>query len=187
MRRLPVIYDFLKVSDELIDVRAPQLARLLSAAGRKTSTGDALLLILRLERYVVRRVSDTADDLSAEFEAAVYLAPERAETAVSVALEWPLSKAGALIAALADPDVAVLSPVPSVGGVPRGWVVRGVTERYHRFANERRASRQRTRDNARARAAGWEPGDGKTWVHRATKTTAQTLADALAAIDHGVP
>jgi hypothetical protein len=182
MRRLPVIYDFLKVSDELIDVRSPQLARILSANGRKTSAGDALLLILRLERYVVRRVSDTADDLAAEFEAAVFLAPDRAETAVSVALEWPLSKTRTLIEALADPDVAVLSPMP--GG---GWVVRGVTERYQRFANERRASRQRTRDNARARAAGWEPGDGKTWVHKATRTTAATLSDAIACIDRGVP
>jgi hypothetical protein len=182
MRRLPVIYDFLKVSDELIDVRAPQLARLLSAAGKKTTPGDALLLIIRLERYVVRRVNDAAGDLSAEFEAAVFLAADRAETTVSVALEWPLSKAVALIEALADPDVAVLSPVD--GG---GWVVRGVLERYYRFANERRASRQRTRDNARARAAGWEPGDGKTWVHKATKTTAATLADALACADRGVP
>jgi hypothetical protein len=180
MRRLPVIYDFLKVSDELIDVRAPQLARILSSRGRKITTGDALLLILRLERYVVRRVSDDADVLAAEFETAGFLAHDRAESTVSVALEWPLSKAHVLIEALADPDVAVLSPAKD-----GGWMLRGLKDRYLRFANERRASRQRTKDNARARAAGWEPGDGKTWVHRATKTTASTLSDAIAAIDAG--
>ena len=34
-----------------------------------------------------------------------------------------------------------------------------------------------------ARAAGWTPGDGTTWVHKATHTTAATLADVIARLD----
>jgi len=173
MRRNPVLYDFLKVTDEVLDVRAPQLARLLSASGRKVSPGDALALILQLERYVVRRVNDEAPDLEAEFRACAFLPHARTADTLSVAVGWPLSRAEALGAAFADPDVAVLEAAEG------GWRVRGVVERYARFALERRSSRNRTRDNARARAAGWLPGDGGSWAHAETGEVAKSLKDVI--------
>lgn len=39
----------------------------------------------------------------------------------------------------------------------------------------------------KARVAGWEPSDGKAWIHRASNTIAATLKDALETIDKGIP
>jgi hypothetical protein len=179
MGRSRVRYDFLQVTDEMMDERAPALARLLTAAGRKTLPGEALRLILRLERYVVRRVSDDAADVVAEMHACALLPRVRAAHMLALATDWPESKAEWLIEALADQEVRVLEVVPE------GWRVRGIAERYARFANERKASRLRTRDNARARAAGWEPGDGKTWQHSETGEVLPSLRDVVVRLDAG--
>lgn len=130
MARPRLIYDFLKVTDEWFDVRAPALARLLSVQGRKVSAGDALALLLRLDRHVLRSVDDDSAELEVEFERCGFFPAGRAQETLTSA-----------------------------------------------------AQRVRTRDNARARAAGWAPGDGKTWVHRATGQVADTLKDALAQIE----
>lgn len=155
-------YDFLQVTDEMLDVRAPALARLLSAGGRKVSRADAVVMVLDLERYVVRRVNDEADDIGMEFHACAWLPDDRASAMVSAACNWPLAKSTLLLKALADPEVRVLDWYSD--GMVAGWRVRGIPERYGRFANQKRASRERTRNNDRARAAGWEPGEGRTWV-----------------------
>jgi hypothetical protein len=176
-----VKYDFLQVTDEMMDERAPALARLLTAAGRKTLPGEALRIILRLERYVVRRVSDDAADVVAEMHACALLPRERAAHMLSLATDWPESKAEWLIESLADQEVRVLEVVP------QGWRVRGIAERYARFANERKASRLRTRDNSRARAAGWEPHDGKSWMHAGTGEVLPTLRDVISRIESDGP
>jgi len=172
-----VKYEYLQVTDELLDERAPALARMLSAAGKKTTQGDALRLILRLDRYVVRRVNDEAQDVVAEIRACAFLHRERIAHMLALALDWPESKANWLIESLADQEVRVLEPVPD------GWLVRGVAERYGRFITERKTSRARTRDNSRARSAGWEPGDGKTWVYRATGEVLPSLRDVVARLE----
>lgn len=168
-----VKYDFLQVTDEMLDERAPALARLLSSGGRRVSEGDALRMILRLERHVMRKVDDNAPDVVAEMRARSVLPVERARPILAQATGWPEAKAGLLLDALADEEVHVLD------AVPEGWQVRGLAERYGRFANERKASRERTRDNARARAAGWEPGDGRGWVHRGTGEILPSLRDVI--------
>lgn len=177
MARPRLIYDFLKVTDEWFDVRAPALARLLSVQGRKVSVGDALALLLRLDRHVLRSVDDDSAELEVEFERCGFFPAGRAQETLTSAAQWPAAKGLGLIGALTDAEVRYLEPTDG------GWRVRGLWERYGRFALERRASRVRTRDNARARAAGWAPGDGKTWVHRATGQVADTLKDALAQIE----
>lgn len=170
-------YDFLQVTDETLDVRAPALARLLSAGGRKVTRPEALLMLVELDRYVVRRVDDEADDLMEAFRAAAFIPEERAAAVLSAACLWPLAKAGALISALPDPEVRALEDVPG------GWRVRGIPERYGRFANMKRTSRERTRNNDRARAAGWEPGEGKTWVHGRTGVIKDSLRDVIAELE----
>jgi hypothetical protein len=176
-------YDFLQVTDEILDVRAPALARLLSTGGRKVTRGEALALVLDLERYVVRRVNDEAGDVMAEFDAASLLPIDRVDDMVSLACGWPASRAGALVAALADSEVRVLEAFND--GVVSCWRVRGIAERYGRFANMKRASRERTRNNDRARAAGWEPGEGKEWVHTKTGGVKPSLRDVIATLEGG--
>lgn len=181
MGRKRVKYNFLQVTDEMIDERAPALARLLTAAGRKTLPGEALRLIIRLDRYVVRRVDDDAPDVVADMEACALLPRERAAHMLALATDWPESKAEWLIESLADREVRVLDVVPE------GWRVRGIVERYGSFVNERKASRHRTRHNSRARAAGWEPGDGKTWHNTETGEVLPGLRDVIARLDSETP
>lgn len=173
-------YDFLQVTDEMLDVRAPALARLLSAGGRKVSRADAVVMVLELERYVVRRVNDEAEDIAGEFRACALLPDERAGAMVSGACGWSLAKSRLLLEALSDPEVRVLEWVSTDHFA--GWLVRGIPERYGRFANQKRASRERTRNNDRARAAGWEPGEGKTWVGPRGKVL-PSLRDVIALLE----
>lgn len=170
-------YDFLQVTDETLDVRAPALARLLSATGRKVTRAEAVLMLVELDRYVVRRVEDEADDLMEAFRAAAFLPTGRAEAILSAACRWPLAKASKLVAALADPEVRAMEAAPN------GWLVRAIPERYGRFANQKRMSRERTRNNDRARAAGWEPGEGKTWVHTHTGEVKGSLREVIAGLE----
>jgi hypothetical protein len=167
----------------MLDVRAPALARLLSVGGRKVGRGEALALVLDLERYVVRRVDDEAADVMKEFDACALLPEERAASMVSLACGWPLAKAQTVVDALADADVRVLEWVQTKHF--SGWRVRGIAERYGRFANMKRASRERTRNNDRARAAGWEPGEGKEWVHTKTGEVKPSLRDVIATLEGG--
>jgi hypothetical protein len=176
-RRRLLKYDFLQVSDELLDERAPALARLLSASGKRVTPGDALRLVARLDRYVLRRVDDLAPDVLAEIRACAVLPTTRAGAMLALATDWPESKAAPLLEALADPEVRVLEPHPE------GWQVRGVAERYGRFAAERRASRERTRDNNRARSAGWRPGEGHTWTHCVTGEVLGSLKEVIARLE----
>lgn len=170
-------YDFLQVTDEALDVRAPALARLLSPSGRKVSRADALLMLVELDRYVVRRVDDESDDIMGAFRVAAFLPEDRAEAILSAACLWPLARAGALVAALVDVEVRAMEPTEG------GWLVRGIPERYGRFASQKRMSRERTRNNDRARAAGWEPGEGKTWMHARTGVVKDSLRDVVADLD----
>ena len=171
-------YDFLQVSDEMLDVRSVALANLLTSEGWAVSAGDALRLILLLERYVVQRANADAKDVLAEFRAASILPKARAHTMLALATATHLDRAGVLLKALADPDVKVLEVIKG------GWALRGVAERYGRFARLKKAARDRTRNNERARAAGWATsGDGKTWVHPSAPDEHMTLDAVIALLD----
>lgn len=174
MRGRPTVkYDFLQVTDEMLDQRASALARLLTASGRRTSPGDALWMILRLERHVLRHVNEEAPDAAAEIAARSVLARDRAAHILAEVSGLPLSKWEALVDALCDEDVGVLEECPG------GWRVRNIPERYARFANERRAARHRARDTSRAKAAGWESGEGRTWVNRHTGEVLPSLREVM--------
>lgn len=184
MARPRVLYDFLKVTDEWLDVRAPALGRLLSGHGRRVSAGDALAILVRLDRHVVRSLDDNADNLRSEFERCGFLPSSRINENLADAALWPINKATALLESLTDPEVRYLEPTEG------GWRVRGLWERYGKFAMDRRSSRARTRDNARARSEGWEAQetpDGKLWIHKTSGAKARTLREVLEHIEHGAP
>lgn len=173
-----VKYDFLQVSDEMLDERSTALGRLLSVGWRRGSPDlEPLKVLVRLDRYVLRRVSDEVADVTAEMEAQAFFPSERAPQMIAQACGWPVAKWRVLVEALCDPEVQAMEEVTG------GWRVRNIPERYARFANERKAARHRARDNTRARAAGWEPGDGKTWVNRHTGDVLGSLREVMTQLE----
>jgi len=169
-------YDFLQVTDELLDVQCVALAHLLTTAGTPTSPGDALRLVLRLERYVLQKTNPEAADVAAEFRAAATLPRAKAAGMLSRATDWPMDGAGRLLACLSDPEVRVLTPTKG------GWVVAGVADRYGRFARRKKAARDRTRNNEIAREAGWAPGEDGIWVHTVTGEVKPSLLHVMTAL-----
>lgn len=174
-----VKYDFLQVSDEMLDERSTALGRLLVADGRRGLPPDLepLKLLVRLDRYVLRRCSDEPGNVMAEMEAQAFFPADRAAQMLAQACGWPVQKSSGLLTALCDPEVQAMEECPG------GWRVRNIPERYARFANERKAARHRARDNTRARAAGWEPGDGKAWVNRHTGETLASLREVMVRLE----
>lgn len=173
-----VKYDFLQVSDEMLDERSTALGRLLAVAQRRGAPAlEPLKLLVRLDRYVLRRVSDEPHDVTAEMEAQAFFPKERAAQMLAQACDWPVERWRTLVDALCDPEVQAMEPCPG------GWRVRNIPERYARFANERKAARHRARDNTRARAAGWEPGEGKSWVNRHTGEVLSSLRDVMSRLE----
>lgn len=170
-----MLYKFLQVSDELLDSRSKALAKALTrCTGRKHSQGDALHLILRLERYVVREANESAKDIRGEllrsstFPAGVVLAR------LELATDWPEDKAQALLDALSDPTVQVLEAVDD------GWRVRGLADRYAGFVVQRNESRGRAAASRLAKKHGYQPdGDGK-WKHALSGETIESWEDVLA-------
>lgn len=166
-RSRALLYKFLQVSDELMDSRSKALAKVLSAGGRRITQGDALHLILRLERYVVREADDETTDIKAELLKSSTFPADRILAALELATDWPEGKAGMLLDALSDPTVKVLEAVEG------GWRVRGLADRYAGFAVERKASRGRATASRLAKKHGYRPQDDGSWVHPLTQDRLQ--------------
>lgn len=170
-----MLYDFLQVDDLLLDSRSRSLARLLTAAGKRTSQGDALILVLRLIRYVVRNARETAPDLKAELRRAALLDDAGSMEALLDAAEgWPAAKMRAVRDALAAPTVGVLEALPD-----GAWRVVGVAERYGRFAEKRRDSRGRAEASRLARERGWKSSDGGGWHNTQTGETVESWRELM--------
>lgn len=170
-------YDFLQVTDEQLDEHAPALADLLTAGGSRTTPGEALSIILRLERSVIRRVPESSKDFRSALAACALLPVDRAAAMLERATGWSSKKATLLLDALSNPEVNVLEPVEG------GWRVRDMAERYGRFMKLKKDARARSQHNYRAREAGWEPGDGKEWRHTATGDIQPSLAAVISLLD----
>jgi hypothetical protein len=175
--RHSLLYDFLKVTDDVLDRRSRALARLLTAKGRKTSQGDALMLIIRLERYVVQHARDEAPDIKAELERASCLNDDTLTQALLDASEWPLTRLEDVREALAAPSVDVLEKCPG------GWRVVGVAERYAGFATKRRESRGRATASRLAKEHGWKAVEGGGWTNPTTSETVETWRELLALLE----
>lgn len=175
--RRQLLYDFLKVTDDVMDRRSRALARLLTAKGRKTTHGDALMLILRLERYVVQHARDEASDIKAELERASCLDEETLTQALLDASEWPLKGIGDVRDALASSSVDVLEPCQG------GWRVVGVAERYAGFATKRRESRGRATASRLAKEHGWKAAEGGGWMNPADGQAVDSWRDLLALLE----
>lgn len=158
-----MLYKFLQVSDELIDSRSKALAKVLSAGGRRFSHGDALHLLIKLERYVVREADDETNDVKAEILRCSTFPADRVLAALELATDWPEGKAHVLLDALSDPTVKVLEAVEG------GWRVRGLADRYAGFAVERKASRGRATASRLAKKHGYRPQEDGSWVHPLTQ------------------
>ena len=172
-----MLYDFLKVSDDMLDARSRSLARLLTAKGRKTSPGDALLLMLRLDRYIVQQARDTAPDLRAELVAASTIPDASLTHVLSVACEWPERFMEELTETLQDRSVGVLE-----WAADGSWRVLGVAERYASFAEKRRDSRGRAAASRLAKEHGWV-ADGGGWVRPGTEQRAAGWRDLLTLLE----
>lgn len=172
-----MLYDFLQVTDEMMDARSRSLSRLLSVGPRKVSHGDALLLMLALDRYFVQRAKDTAPDLKAELRRVATVPADRINDVLSVVSGWPDKHLPALLDALSDPTVGALEAVDD------GWQASGLAERYARFAERRRDSRGRATASRMAKERGWKPAEGGGWTHPGTGEVVEDWRALLAKFD----
>lgn len=158
---------YLQVPEDLRKTKAGSLADLLSErTGKRVTRGDALYLVLDLWAWVLDQVNDGAEDMAAEMDRRTILPTDRACSQVSLATGWPKAKSGVLLECLADTDVGVLEAVDG------GWRVHGLGAPYLKLASDLRDAREKSQTYAKAKAAGWEPGDKKgEWYHPSTKVS----------------
>ena len=154
---------WLQVPEDIRRVRAPTMADLLTATtGRKVSRGDALAMVLDLWAWVLGQVNEGAPSLQAEFDRCTLLERERAPAIVALATGWPTKRADVLLRAMADPLVRVLVEEPG------GWRVPHLADRYLGLSADRADARGRARCHQLAKANGWVPQPGGSYLHTTT-------------------
>lgn len=170
--------DWLQVPDDMVRTRSLTLARLLTeASGKKVSHGDALLLVCNLWTWVVTQVREDAEDLAAEFERCSVLPRLKAEMVLPIPLGWPARHAAALLDALLDTHVGVLS---AEGDAVR---VVDIRERYARLAKKQSDSRGRARASLCAKEHGWKTAEGGGWMNPETGETVENWRALLARLE----
>ena len=174
-----MLYEYLQVTDTMMDARSRTLARLLSLGTRKVSRGDALLLMLEIDRHFMQLARDTVPDLRAELQRVSLIPTDKVNDTLSVITEWPDRQIPGLLNALSDPSVGVLEPVDD------GWQVAGLVERYAGFVEKRRDSRGRAKTSRMAKSRGWKPAEGGGWYNVATGETVEDWQALLTRMESG--
>jgi hypothetical protein len=173
-----VRFDWLQVPDDMLRVRSVTLAQLLTeAVGKRVSHGDALLVVLKTWLWVVSQVREDESDLSAEFARCSVLPRVKAEKVLPGAVDWAPKHGEALVSALLDPHVRVLT---EDGDAVR---VVDVEQRYTRLAKKQSESRGRARASQLAREHGWKVAEGGGWMNPANGETVDSWRDLLTRLE----